>query len=84
MNVSVKWLGNYFKKPLPPVEDICHGLTFHAFEVESYNEDVIDIDILPNRACIGRIKPILPASQAMICLSSVSGAFHLATLPHRN
>jgi len=34
--------------------------------------------------CIGRIKPILPASQAVFCLSPARDAAHLANLPHRN
>lgn len=50
MKVSYTWLEKYFDEQLPPVEDLVDLLTFHAFEIEEVNGDIIDIDILPNRS----------------------------------
>ncbi|MCK5021942.1 MAG: C40 family peptidase [Candidatus Pacebacteria bacterium] len=36
--------------PLPEIKDLVEILTFHAFEIEGVNGDLIDIDVLPNRA----------------------------------
>ncbi|MCK9352086.1 MAG: phenylalanine--tRNA ligase beta subunit-related protein [Candidatus Paceibacterota bacterium] len=54
MKISHAWLSEYFKKPLPPAEQLADIITFHAFEVEGIekteNGPVIDIAILPNRS----------------------------------
>lgn len=50
MKVSYTWLQKYFEEPLPKIEDLVDLLTFHAFEIEGVEGDIIDIDILPNRS----------------------------------
>lgn len=50
MKVSRAWLQTYFDKPLPSAEAITDALTFHAFEIEEVDGDVIDVKVLPNRA----------------------------------
>lgn len=50
MKVSLKWLQTYFDEPLPSVEKVANTLTFHAFEIEEFSGDRIDVKVLPNRA----------------------------------
>lgn len=50
MKVSRKWLQKYFEKPLPPAKVLAEALTFHAFEIESAEGDLLDVKVLPNRA----------------------------------
>lgn len=50
MKVSLIWLQKYFEKPLPSMEKINDAITFHAFEVDKCENDLLDVDILPNRA----------------------------------
>jgi phenylalanyl-tRNA synthetase beta chain len=51
MLISRNWLQKYFDTDLPPAEDIAQKLLLHAFEIEGIeHNDVIDIDVLPNRA----------------------------------
>lgn len=50
MKVSRNWLQNFFDAPLLNGEVINNALTFHSFEVEECVGDMIDIDVLPNRA----------------------------------
>ncbi|MCK4386667.1 MAG: C40 family peptidase [Candidatus Pacebacteria bacterium] len=50
MVFSYKWLQEYFEKDLPKIQDLAELLTFHAFEIEGIEGDLIDIDVLPNRA----------------------------------
>src|SRR3989344_697410 len=50
MKVSRASLQKYFEKPLPSVEEIADAFTFHAFEIESVEGDVLDVKVLPNRA----------------------------------
>ncbi|KKW41396.1 MAG: Phenylalanine-tRNA ligase beta subunit [Parcubacteria group bacterium GW2011_GWB1_55_9] len=50
MKVSLKWLQTYFDAPLPPAEQIADALTFHAFEIEEIQGDMLDVKVLPNRA----------------------------------
>lgn len=50
MKVSLKWLQNYFDAPLPPAEQVADALTFHAFEIEEAEGDMLDVKVLPNRA----------------------------------
>lgn len=50
MKVSLKWLEKYLDKPLPGAEKVTDAFTFHAFEVEEANGDLIDVKVLPNRA----------------------------------
>ncbi len=50
MKVSRAWLQNYFDTPLPSVAEIADAYTFHAFEIEETDGDVLDVKVLPNRA----------------------------------
>jgi phenylalanyl-tRNA synthetase beta chain len=66
MKISRNWLQTYFNEPLPAVEELEQALALHSFETEGIEEytspkvgevpdaegydQVIDIDVLPNRA----------------------------------
>lgn len=50
MTISYRWLASYFTDPLPLTEEIARLLTRHAYEVERVSGDILEIDILPNRA----------------------------------
>ena len=50
MKTSRTWLQKYFEAPLPSAEEISDALTFHAFEIEEVVGDMIDVNILPDRA----------------------------------
>jgi phenylalanyl-tRNA synthetase beta chain len=50
MKISRTWLQTYFDLPLPSAEEIAHAYTFHAFEIEAVEGDLLDVKVLPNRA----------------------------------
>lgn len=54
MKVVHSWLKEYVGDSLPSAEALEELLTFHAFEIDGVDtvegEDVIDIDVLPNRS----------------------------------
>lgn len=50
MKVSITWLQKYFDTPLPAVEQLAHELTFHVAEVEEAEGDLLDVNVLPDRA----------------------------------
>jgi phenylalanyl-tRNA synthetase beta chain len=50
VKVSYARLQSYFEKPLPAPEKLAELFTFHSFEVEGVERDVIDVKILPDRA----------------------------------
>src|SRR4051812_11379679 len=50
MKTSRAWLQTYFGKELPSVEKLSDALTFHSFEIEEAEEDLLDVKILPDRA----------------------------------
>ena len=50
MKVSKNWLQKYFEQPLPDTKTIADALTFHAFEIEESDGDMLDVKVLPNRA----------------------------------
>ncbi|MDD3531331.1 MAG: phenylalanine--tRNA ligase subunit beta [Candidatus Pacebacteria bacterium] len=50
MKISRSWLQKYFEKPLPSTEAISDAFTFHAFEIEETDGDMLDVKVLPNRA----------------------------------
>lgn len=54
MLISRKILQSYFNEPLPTAEELARGLTLHSYEVEGIeergNDEILDIDVLPNRA----------------------------------
>ncbi len=55
MRVSYKWLQSYFEKKLPEAEKLAELIEMHLAEVESMekvgDDTVLDIKILPDRAC---------------------------------
>ncbi|MEJ0054097.1 MAG: phenylalanine--tRNA ligase subunit beta [bacterium] len=50
MKISRSWLQKYFEAPLPSTAEIAEAFTFHAFEIEEANGDLLDVKVLPNRA----------------------------------
>ena len=54
MLISRTWLASHFENELPDAQQIAETLLLHAFEIEGINQiendQVIDIDVLPNRA----------------------------------
>ncbi|HQT82566.1 MAG TPA: phenylalanine--tRNA ligase subunit beta [Candidatus Paceibacterota bacterium] len=50
MKISLKWLQTYFDAPLPDAAAIADAYTFHAFEIEESEGDMMDMKVLPNRA----------------------------------
>ena len=57
MKVSLKWLQTYFDAPLPSAEKVADAYTFHAFEIEESQGDMLDVKVLPNRAadCLSHV-----------------------------
>jgi phenylalanyl-tRNA synthetase beta chain len=51
MNVTRAWLQKYFDAELPSVAELADALTVHAFEIESAEGDLLDVKVLPDRAC---------------------------------
>lgn len=51
MKVSRAWLQKYFDTKLGDTQALAEALTFHAFEIEEYDDDLLDIKVLPDRAC---------------------------------
>lgn len=49
MKISRDWLQRYFEKPLPDSDALAEALTFHAFEIESIENDILDVKVTPNR-----------------------------------
>ena len=49
MKISREWLQTYFEKPLPKAEALADALTFHAFEIESVEGEILDVKVTPNR-----------------------------------
>lgn len=50
MKTSRAWLQRYFEKELPAANAIADALTFSVAEVEEVKGDLIDVNILPDRA----------------------------------
>ncbi|OYV25793.1 MAG: hypothetical protein B7W98_03615, partial [Parcubacteria group bacterium 20-58-5] len=50
MKITRDQLQEYFETPLPSVEMLVDAFTFHAFEIDSVEGDLLDVKILPNRA----------------------------------
>ena len=50
MKVSLNWLQKYFDQPLPSAEVVADAFTFHSFEIEEQEGDMMDVKVLPNRA----------------------------------
>ncbi|RJQ35699.1 phenylalanine--tRNA ligase subunit beta [Candidatus Parcubacteria bacterium] len=49
MKISTEWLQTFFEKPLPDAETVADALTFHAFEIESVENGILDVKVTPNR-----------------------------------
>lgn len=49
MKISRDWLQTFFTDPLPESSVIGDALTFHAFEIDSIENDVLDVKVTPNR-----------------------------------
>src|SRR3989344_4990929 len=49
MKISRNWLQTYFEKELPEADVLSDALTFHAFEIESVENDILDVKVTPNR-----------------------------------
>ena len=49
MKISRNWLQTFFEKPLPEAQVIADALTFHAFEIESVEGEILDVKVTPNR-----------------------------------
>ncbi|MBI4093776.1 phenylalanine--tRNA ligase subunit beta [Candidatus Kaiserbacteria bacterium] len=49
MKISREWLQTFFDASLPDVPTLAEALTFHAFEIESVEGDVLDVKVTPNR-----------------------------------
>ena len=49
MKISREWLQIFFDAPLPDANKLAHELTFHAFEIESVENDILDVKVTPNR-----------------------------------
>ncbi|MFZ2886321.1 MAG: phenylalanine--tRNA ligase subunit beta [Minisyncoccia bacterium] len=49
MKISREWLQTYFQAPLPAMEKLGEALTFHAFEIEGIEGDILDVKVTPNR-----------------------------------
>ncbi len=50
MKVSYSKLQEYFAAPLPALEAVADAYTFHTWEIDGIEGDVLDIKVLPNRA----------------------------------
>jgi phenylalanyl-tRNA synthetase beta chain len=49
MKVSLKWLQKYIEQ-MPSAEAVSDAFTFHAFEIDEMQGDMLDVKVLPNRA----------------------------------
>jgi len=49
MKISREWLQTYFEQPLPDAAQLADALTFHAFEIESIEKDILDVKVTANR-----------------------------------
>ncbi len=50
MKASRNWLKTFFDAEIPTATELADLFTFHSFEVEGLEKDVIDVKILPDRA----------------------------------
>ncbi len=53
MKVSRTWLQTFFDQPLPSAEALSDALTFHVFEIEEQEGELLDVNVLPDRAAYG-------------------------------
>lgn len=50
MKVSRKWLQKFFDTDLPEGQELADLFTFHSFEVDEQEGDLLDLKVLPDRA----------------------------------
>lgn len=50
MLVYYPWLKKFLHDHTPPMGEVVDGLMLHSFEIEGAESDVVDVDVLPNRA----------------------------------
>lgn len=50
MKVSRQWLQKFFDTELPSTEVLADALTFHVAEIEETTNDLLDVNVLPDRA----------------------------------
>ena len=75
MKISREWLQTFFEKQLPDAEVLANALTFHAFEIESVENDVLDVKVTPNRGhdCLS-YRGIAKEISAILDIPLISGA----------
>ncbi len=49
MKISRTWLQTYFETELPDINALADALTFHAFEIDGIENDILDVKITANR-----------------------------------
>ena len=49
MKISRPWLQRFFETELPSASELADALTFHAFEIESVENDILDVKVTANR-----------------------------------
>jgi phenylalanyl-tRNA synthetase beta subunit len=50
MKFSYNWLKEYFDEELPSINEVADVLNMNAFEIDGIEDNILDIDIKPNRA----------------------------------
>jgi phenylalanyl-tRNA synthetase beta chain len=53
MKVSRPWLQRFFDAPLPETEELGKAFTFHSFELDEAEGDLLDLKVLADRAAYG-------------------------------
>lgn len=83
MKVSLKWLEKYSETPLPSAEQIADAYTFHAFEIEETQSDMMDVKVLPNRSadCLSH-RGLAKELAAILNLKLTSDPLRLALPEH--
>ncbi len=87
MKISRVWLQSLFEDTLPEAQALADALTFHAFEIESIDGDVLDVKVTPNRGhdCLshrGIAKEIaailkIPLSRDPFMTQEIAGSFSM-------
>ena len=87
MKISREWLQTFFDAKLPDSTALAEALTFHAFEIESVEGDILDVKITPNRGhdCLshrGIAKEIsailkIPLSHDPLLAQELAGSFSM-------
>ncbi|KKU57878.1 MAG: Phenylalanine-tRNA ligase beta subunit [Parcubacteria group bacterium GW2011_GWA2_47_12] len=71
MLISYNWLQSYFKKKLPPAEEVAERLAFSFAEVEGLEkkngDTILDVKVLPDRACYALSHMGVAGEAAALC-----------------